>query len=137
MTFHRRNDLHRAGGSFTEFGIGNARWWAVWNLVTNPDGRYGCALIPMAIPRAVPRGCIPLAGGIFPTRLEPKLDPRLINDAVIFGIGWGLVGLCPDPALVSLNYRDFLWVGPVYIIGNWHVARPHALGLLDKPASGT
>lgn len=56
---------------------------------------------------------------------------------MIFGIGWGLLGLCPDPALVSLNYGDFLRIGAVYSIGDWHVARPHALGLLDKPASGT
>src|SRR5690349_21427678 len=25
------------------------------------------------------------------------LDPRLLTGAAIFGIGWGLVGLCPGP----------------------------------------
>jgi uncharacterized membrane protein YedE/YeeE len=33
-----------------------------------------------------------------PTRRD--LDPRLILGAAIFGLGWGLVGLCPGPALV-------------------------------------
>lgn len=36
-----------------------------------------------------------------PTRRE--LDPRLILGAAIFGIGWGLVGLCPGPALTILT----------------------------------
>lgn len=31
------------------------------------------------------------------------IDPRLILGSVIFGIGWGLVGLCPGPALVALG----------------------------------
>src|SRR3954447_19383455 len=32
------------------------------------------------------------------------LDPRLIGGAALFGIGWGLVGLCPGPALVGLTF---------------------------------
>lgn len=31
------------------------------------------------------------------------LDRRLIGGAVLFGIGWGLAGLCPGPALASLG----------------------------------
>ncbi len=30
------------------------------------------------------------------------LDPHLLTGAAIFGVGWGLVGLCPGPALVNL-----------------------------------
>jgi uncharacterized protein len=30
------------------------------------------------------------------------IDPPLMTGAVLFGIGWGLVGLCPGPALVNL-----------------------------------
>jgi len=37
-----------------------------------------------------------------PTRRD--LDPRLIAGAALFGIGWGLVGLCPGPALVGLTF---------------------------------
>lgn len=44
--------------------------------------------------------------------LAPRLDlpsrhdlnPRLIGGAALFGIGWGLVGLCPGPALVALTF---------------------------------
>lgn len=31
------------------------------------------------------------------------IDRRLIAGAAIFGVGWGLVGLCPGPALASLS----------------------------------
>lgn len=30
------------------------------------------------------------------------IDPSLIIGAAIFGIGWGIVGFCPGPAVVSL-----------------------------------
>jgi uncharacterized membrane protein YedE/YeeE len=35
-----------------------------------------------------------------PTRTD--IDRRLVVGSVLFGIGWGLVGLCPGPALVNL-----------------------------------
>lgn len=35
-----------------------------------------------------------------PTRTE--LDKKLVLGSALFGIGWGLAGLCPGPALVSL-----------------------------------
>ena len=36
-----------------------------------------------------------------PTRRD--LDPRLIAGAAVFGLGWGLAGLCPGPALTLLT----------------------------------
>jgi uncharacterized protein len=36
-----------------------------------------------------------------PTRRD--LDGRLVGGAALFGVGWGLVGLCPGPALASLG----------------------------------
>ena len=34
------------------------------------------------------------------------LDFRLIFGAGVFGIGWGIGGLCPGPALTSLSFFD-------------------------------
>jgi uncharacterized membrane protein YedE/YeeE len=31
-----------------------------------------------------------------------EIDGRLIGGATLFGIGWGLVGLCPGPAIVDI-----------------------------------
>jgi uncharacterized protein len=38
---------------------------------------------------------------LWPTRTE--IDQPLIVGSALFGIGWGLVGLCPGPALVNLG----------------------------------
>lgn len=35
-----------------------------------------------------------------PSRTD--IEPRLIGGSIIFGLGWGLAGLCPGPALTSL-----------------------------------
>lgn len=35
-----------------------------------------------------------------PTRND--VDARLVGGAALFGVGWGLAGLCPGPALVDL-----------------------------------
>lgn len=32
-----------------------------------------------------------------------KIDARLMGGAVLFGAGWGLVGLCPGPALTAVT----------------------------------
>ncbi|MEX2365691.1 MAG: YeeE/YedE family protein, partial [Pseudohongiellaceae bacterium] len=38
---------------------------------------------------------------VLPTKMS--IDKRLVSGAVIFGIGWGLAGLCPGPAIVNLS----------------------------------
>jgi len=44
----------------------------------------------------------PLFGASFP--VPPRgLDAPLVGGAVIFGVGWGLVGFCPGPAIVALG----------------------------------
>ncbi len=37
---------------------------------------------------------------------KTAIDLRLIGGAVLFGIGWGLIGLCPGPAIASLAYGN-------------------------------
>jgi uncharacterized membrane protein YedE/YeeE len=32
-----------------------------------------------------------------------RIDRRLVLGSLAFGIGWGLVGFCPGPALVALG----------------------------------
>jgi uncharacterized membrane protein YedE/YeeE len=40
------------------------------------------------------------AAAAWPSRTD--IDKPLIAGAVLFGIGWGLVGLCPGPAIANL-----------------------------------
>lgn len=42
-------------------------------------------------------------GETFVRPTASDLDARLVVGAVVFGIGWGLVGYCPGPAIVSLG----------------------------------
>jgi uncharacterized membrane protein YedE/YeeE len=39
----------------------------------------------------------------FSVPTKKDLDAKLISGAVIFGVGWGLAGMCPGPSLVALN----------------------------------
>lgn len=52
-----------------------------------------------------------------PTRNE--IDARLVVGSAVFGVGWGLVGFCPGPALVALpiaNPSTLLFI-PAMLIG--------------------
>ena len=54
-----------------------------------------------------------------PTRRD--LDRRLIGGAVIFGIGWGLVGFCPGPLFASLAFgmTESLIFAAAMTLGAW------------------
>ena len=39
--------------------------------------------------------------------LAADLDSSLVTGAILFGVGWGLVGYCPGPAIASLGLFDF------------------------------
>lgn len=42
---------------------------------------------------------------------KKDIDARLIGGNTLFGIGWGLAGFCPGPALTSLaTFRQPAWV---------------------------
>jgi len=46
------------------------------------------------------------------------IDKKLLGGAMLFGIGWGMVGLCPGPAvtaLVTLRPEVFLFVAAMII----------------------
>lgn len=62
------------------------------------------AILPMAAAWQFARGRAPLVGGAFPEPVRPRIDRKLVLGSVLFGIGWGLAGLCPGPAIASLIY---------------------------------
>ena len=61
-----------------------------------------------------------------PTRRD--IDPKLVIGAVLFGIGWGLAGFCPGPALTSLPFG----FTKVYIFVGSMVAGSLAYGLWSR-----
>ncbi len=44
-----------------------------------------------------------LLGGAIDLPKNREIDQRLIGGALLFGVGWGIAGFCPGPALVSLG----------------------------------
>ncbi len=44
----------------------------------------------------------PVFGGQMPGPASSLIDRKLIGGAALFGLGWGLVGLCPGPALAGI-----------------------------------
>jgi uncharacterized membrane protein YedE/YeeE len=48
----------------------------------------------------------PLLAGAFALPASRELDARLLGGAALFGVGWGLAGLCPGPALADLARGD-------------------------------
>ena len=53
--------------------------------------------------RAAKRRAHPFLGGDFGWPRSTRIDAQLLAGAAIFGIGWGLTGYCPGPALVALG----------------------------------
>jgi len=51
----------------------------------------------------VVRRARPLLAEFFALPTRSKLDGSLIAGAIIFGIGWGIAGFCPGPALAALT----------------------------------
>lgn len=86
--------------------------------------------------RLVWRKSEPLCGSRFelPTRSDP--DTRLLAGAAVFGIGWGLGGFCPGPALtaISLAAPGTLVFVPAMLAGMW-LARAVPQTVLSRPAS--
>ena len=62
------------------------------------------AILPMALAWIWWRGRAPALGGSFPPPPEPKIGRNLVVGSTLFGMGWGLAGLCPGPAIASLSY---------------------------------
>ena len=49
----------------------------------------------------------PLYDANFHIPVVKHIDKKLIIGSVLFGIGWGLGGLCPGPAVAILGYSFF------------------------------
>ena len=64
----------------------------------------GGAMIPMFIAWKFTEGRKPIYAENFPARNQSKVDRDLILGSVLFGVGWGLAGLCPGPAIASLGF---------------------------------
>lgn len=52
------------------------------------------------------RRTVSLLGAAFKLPTARHLDRRLVIGSVLFGVGWGIAGFCPGPALVVLGMGE-------------------------------
>ena len=60
----------------------------------------------------------PALAAEFQVPTSQAIDARLLGGSALFGIGWGLVGLCPGPALAGLGLalpRTFVFVAAMLV----------------------
>ena len=66
----------------------------------------GGAVLPMALAWVYQRRLRkPFAAPRFDLPETRNVDAKLIGGAALFGIGWGIAGLCPGPAIADLVIR--------------------------------
>lgn len=73
------------------------RWDPSLGLVM--AGAIAVAIVPMQWARRQQRS---LLGALMQLPLRRRPDRRLIGGSLLFGIGWGIAGICPAPALSLL-----------------------------------
>jgi len=66
----------------------------------------GAILVHSISYRLITKRKSPVLVGQFQIPTRRDIDWRLVLGSTIFGLGWGLAGICPGPALVSLASFD-------------------------------
>ena len=83
---------------------------------------------------AVNKRVKPLFADVFQLPNRSDIDVRLISGAAIFGLGWGLVGYCPGPAIAALttgSLQPLIFVGAM-LVGSWTVNAIDRRGLFGE-----
>ena len=66
----------------------------------------GAVCVTLVSFRFILRRSAPLLSENFKLPGNNAIDGRLLGGAAIFGIGWGVYGYCPGPAISALVYLD-------------------------------
>lgn len=53
----------------------------------------------------------PICSGQFDLPSKTTIDQPLLIGAILFGIGWGLTGLCPGPAIAAMASWSYELIG--------------------------
>ena len=86
------------------------------------------SLVPSALAYALVRRMKrPIMAEEFCIPQQRKIDSRLLGGAALFGVGWGLVGLCPGPAIGGLVLGQWQsWVFVAAMVAGMWLQRLHA-----------
>ena len=86
--------------------------------------------------RLVLRRDAPIMGGTFHLPAKNDIDSRIIVGPAVFGVGWGLGGFCPGPALTALGLGEpgTLAFLPAMFLGMWAARAASERPILLRPA---
>ncbi len=83
----------------------------------------------------------PIAAPAFQLPTRKDIDVRLVAGAAIFGVGWGLAGYCPGPALAALAFgraEVFVFVAAMLAgMGLFRLAGPQHGAAASGPSAQT
>jgi uncharacterized membrane protein YedE/YeeE len=79
----------------------------------------GAVATTMLLFRFVLRRGSPVLAPRFQLPGVARVDRKLLGGAALFGIGWGIAGYCPGPALAGLGIAsvEALWFVPAMLAG--------------------
>lgn len=63
----------------------------------------GALLVAVPAYRLIPKRERPVLEEEFSLPRKEAVDAPLVGGSVLFGVGWGLVGFCPGPAIAALG----------------------------------
>jgi uncharacterized membrane protein YedE/YeeE len=66
----------------------------------------GAILVGIAAFFIAHRRTVSFLGGAMHLPKSRDIDRRLVSGSLLFGIGWGIAGFCPGPALVALGMGE-------------------------------
>lgn len=64
-----------------------------------------------------------ICGDALPNAPSQKIDSRLLTGSALFGIGWGIAGYCPGPALANLSQTNEAVIFVIAMLAGSQLAR--------------
>ncbi len=88
------------------FGVGGGKWDPSLAFVMG-----GALVVSLLAFGGVKSHHVPWVTARFELPTRRDIDAKLVVGAILFGVGWGIAGYCPGPALASLftGGTDILW----------------------------
>ncbi len=85
----------------------------------------GALMVTLVAFWLTPRRARPFAAETFQLPTRKDIDRKLLVGGGMFGMGWGLAGYCPGPALASVltGGSDALYFVSAMIVGMWAAKR--------------
>ena len=116
LAISRMTDPEKVKSFLDVATIGDGTWDP--SLIFVMGGGLLVTLVFYRLTRTMQRPLISLSFS-WPTKI--RIDRPLVIGSAMFGVGWGLSGLCPGPAIASLGLvpSEFILFAVAMLVGSW------------------